>query len=192
MEEIKGVEAIHFKSRKAWRQWLTKNHATKNAVWLILHNKKSKSGSINLDEAVMEALCFGWIDSKAMKRDDDSRYQYFSLRKAKSNWSKVNRARVEQLTKEGLINPAGQAMIDLAKSTGTWDALVSVENEIMPEDLEKRFAGNKKALKNFLAFAPSARRVILQWVLQAKRPETRKSRVERTVTEAAKNLKAYP
>jgi len=192
MEQVNGIKAIHFKTRSAWRQWLSKNHDKEKAVWLILHNKNSEAAGMRLEDAVMEALCFGWIDSKAMKRDEVSRYQYFCPRKHGSNWSKVNRDRVERLIQDGLMTPAGEALIEIAKKRGTWDAMVEVENEVIPEDLQKRFDRNKKALKNFLAFAPSSRRVILQWILHAKRPDTRKVRIEKTVMLAAKNLKAYP
>ena len=145
-----------------------------------------------MNEAVEEALCFGWIDSKALKRDEESRYQYFSPRKPKSNWSRINRERVDRLVKGGLMAPAGQALIDIAKKNGTWEALVDVENTIIPADLQQSLHENNIALKNFEAFSASARRAILQWIHSAKRPETRKKRIEETVKLAAQNLKAYP
>jgi uncharacterized protein YdeI (YjbR/CyaY-like superfamily) len=145
-----------------------------------------------MEQAVEEALCFGWIDSKAVKRDENSRYQYFSQRKPKSIWSRINRARVERLTAEGLMTPAGQALIDFAKSNGNWEALVDVENLVIPKDLQRRFDKNKKALMNFRAFSASSRRIILYWILSAKRADTRKKRIEETVRSAAQNLKAYP
>lgn len=192
METIDGVQARHFKTRKLWRDWLEKNHARAKAVWIILHNKNSKSPGLVMNEAVEEALCFGWIDSKALKRDEESRYQYFSPRKPKSNWSRINRERVDRLVKGGLMAPAGQALIDIAKKNGTWEALVDVENTIIPADLQQSLHENNIALKNFEAFSASARRAILQWIHSAKRPETRKKRIEETVKLAAQNLKAYP
>lgn len=157
-----------------------------------MYHKKSEADCINQEEAVEEALCFGWIDSKSVKRDHESRYQYFSRRKPNSAWSKINRARVGKLTNAGLMQPAGQALIDHAKRTGTWEALADVENGIMPEDLTKKFARNKTALKNFRAFPPSAQRIILQWISMAKRPETRKLRIDKTVRLASQKLRAYP
>ena len=192
METIDGVHARHFKTRKSWRDWLEKNHARAKSVWVILHNKHSKTPGLVMSEAVEEALCFGWIDSKALKRDDESRYQYFSPRKPKSNWSRINRERVERLTQGGLMTPAGQELIDIAKKNGTWEALVDVENAVIPSDLQQSLEKKKVALKNFEAFSASARRAILQWIHSAKRPETRKKRIDETVKLAAQNLKAYP
>ena len=145
-----------------------------------------------MNEAVEEALCFGWIDSKALKRDEESRYQYFSPRKPKSNWSRINRERVDRLTKEGLMAPAGQALIDFEKKNGKWEALVDVENAVIPADLQRSLEKQKVALKNFEAFSASARRAILQWIHSAKRPETRKMRIAKTVQLAEQNLKAFP
>jgi uncharacterized protein YdeI (YjbR/CyaY-like superfamily) len=192
MEVFNGIHARHFKTRSSWRLWLEKNHAKSKALWLILYNANSSKASIRMEEAVEEALCFGWIDSKAVKRDDESRYQYFSPRKPKSNWSKVNRERVGKLEKAGLIAPAGQALIDLAKSSGTWDALKDVESLVFPDDLRKEFKKNKAAFENFNSFSPSSQRVILYWILSAKRPETRQKRIRETVEKAGKKMKPYP
>lgn len=169
---------------------MEKNHQSEKFVWLIIYNKKSTTSSCKYEEAVEEALCFGWIDSIAKKRDAESSYQYFSVRKPKSNWSKSNRDRVEKLTALGLITERGQKMIDLAKQTGTWEALVDVQNLVIPEDLQLLLNKNKKALNYFLAFSPSSRRGILEWILNAKKTETRLKRIEETVKLAADNIKA--
>ena len=190
MELVNGVKAVAAKSRAEWRRWLEKNVEKEKSVWLILYNKNSSKSSVKIDEAVEEALCFGWIDSKAIKRDDESRYQSFSQRKPKSNWSKINRDRVSKLIKQGLMTSHGQSVIDHAKKTGTWLAMESVEKNIIPDDLQKLFNKNKTALKNFQAFAPSSKRMILQWILSAKRAETRTKRLEKTVELASKNIKA--
>jgi len=181
---------VYAKTRKEWRKWLEKNHSIEKNVWLIIYHKESKTPSVYYEEAVEEALCFGWIDSKANKRDAESFFLFFAQRKPKSNWSKVNRERVAKLTKEGLIKPAGQAMIDLAKKSGTWTALLDVQNSVIPPDLKKLFDKNKTAFRNFEAFAPSSKRIILEWILNAKKPETRANRISQTVELAAKNIKA--
>jgi uncharacterized protein YdeI (YjbR/CyaY-like superfamily) len=182
--------AFYAKDRKAWRAWLAKNHATAQNVWLILYNKASETPSVRMDEAVEEALCFGWIDSTANKRDAESRYQRFVPRKSNSNWSTINRARVEKLTASGLMTAAGQAMVDLAKATGTWMALAEAQQLVLPVDLQQAFAKNKKAQTNFTAFSNSSKRIILEWIAKAKRPETRANRIAETVASAAKNIKA--
>jgi uncharacterized protein YdeI (YjbR/CyaY-like superfamily) len=191
IQEIhRGTKAVSAPTRKVWRTWLAKNHEKETSVWLIIFHKKSPTASIYYDEAVEEALCFGWVDSVSNSRNEESSYLYFAKRKPKSNWSKANKDRVEKLTKQGLIMPAGQAMIDLAKQTGTWTALEVVDKLTIPPDMQKLFDKNKTAEKNFLAFPASTRRGILEWILNAKRPETRLKRIEETVKLAAQNIRA--
>jgi uncharacterized protein YdeI (YjbR/CyaY-like superfamily) len=190
MEVYKGIKAIQAKDRKSWRKWLEKNHQTEKSVWLIIFHKDSETHSVYYEEAVEEAICYGWIDSIANKRDANSKYQFFSQRKPKSNWSRLNRQRAEKMINEKRMTSAGMPMIELAKKNGNWEALVDVQNSVIPEDLQKRFDKNTTALKNFLAFPPSSKRIILEWILNAKRPETRQQRIEQTVELAAKNIKA--
>lgn len=190
METYKNIKAVSAKSREEWRKWLEKNHQSEKSVWLIVFHKTSRTKSVYHEEAIEEAICFGWIDSIANKRDGDSKYQLFSQRKPKSNWSKLNRERAEKMIAKKLVTPAGQAMIDLAKKTGTWEALVDVQNSVIPDDLQKQFSKNRTAFKNFEAFPPSSKRIILEWILNAKKPETRLQRITQTVTLAAKNIKA--
>jgi uncharacterized protein YdeI (YjbR/CyaY-like superfamily) len=191
IQEIhRGTKAVSAPTRKIWRNWMAKYHEKETSVWLIIFHKKSRQASVYYDEAVEEALCFGWVDSVSNSRNEESSYLYFAKRKPKSNWSKANKDRVEKLTKLGLIMPAGQAMIDLAKQTGTWTALEVVDQLTIPPDMQKLFDKNKTAEKNFLAFPASTRRGILEWILNAKRPETRQKRVEETVTLAAQNIRA--
>ena len=191
IQEIhRGTKAVSAPTRKIWRNWMAKNHEKETSVWLIIFHKKSRQASVYYDEAVEEALCFGWVDSVSNSRNEESSYLYFAKRKPKSNWSKANKDRVEKLTKLGLIMPAGQAMIDLAKQKGTWTALEVVDQLTIPPDMQKLFDKNKTAEKNFLAFPASTRRGILEWILNAKRPETRQKRVEETVTLAAQNIRA--
>ncbi len=189
-ETHQGVDTFHAESRNQWRQWLTKNHKSAKAVWLIIYHKGSSTPSVYYDEAVEEALCFGWIDSIAHKRNTESKYQFFALRKPKSNWSKANRERAEKMIALGQMKPAGQAMIDLAKKNGTWTALVEVQNSVIPADLQKAFNKNKTAFKHFMAFPPSSKRIILEWILNAKKTETRSKRIDETVKLAATNIRA--
>jgi uncharacterized protein YdeI (YjbR/CyaY-like superfamily) len=188
MEKKNGIRTFNPANRKAWRKWLAENHASTEPVCLIVFHKNSKTPNITYDEAVEEALCFGWIDNKGMKRDDESMYLQFTPRKEKSNWSKPNRERAERMIKAGLMTRAGQVFIDLAKKSGKWDA--ALEADVMPPDLEKAFNKKKQALKNFQAFAPSSQRLIIQWIIEAKKPETRLLRVAKTVDLAAQNIKA--
>jgi len=190
MELKDGKQAVQAKTRREWRRWLGKNHSTEKSVLLILFHKKSQVQSVDINEAMEEALCFGWIDSKAMKRDSESFYLTFSPRNPKSNWSRINKERAEKLIQQGLMTGRGQKMIDLARQTGTWDALTDVENLVIPSDLQKLFDKNEIAFNNFNAFSPSSKRIILEWIRRPKKPETRQKRIEETVSLAAKNIKA--
>jgi uncharacterized protein YdeI (YjbR/CyaY-like superfamily) len=120
-ETFKDIETVYAENRQQWRDWLQNNSQTKDQVFAIIYHKKSETPSVTYVEAVEEALCFGWIDSIANKRDAESTYQRFSRRKAKSNWSASNIERVERLTAAGLMTEHGQKFVDLAKQEGKWD-----------------------------------------------------------------------
>lgn len=190
MELHNGINTVHAKTRKEWRRWLEKNHQSEKSVWLIIYKKESNTPSVYYPEAVDEALCFGWIDSKANKRDKTSYYQFFSRRNPKSKWSRVNKEKVTNLIEQGLMQRAGFEMIEIAKQLGTWTALDEVENITIPEDLQELFLKNKTAFGNWENFPRSSKRGILEWIVNAKKPETRQKRIEETVSLAGKNVKA--
>lgn len=183
-------DTFYPKDRAAWRNWLAKNHQKKASIWLILYKKDSGTHSISYDVAVEEALCFGWVDSKPNKRDANSYYLFFAQRKPSSNWSALNKTRVAKLQKAGLIMPAGQAMIDIAKKNGKWDALNEVDQLIIPKDLKAAFKTYPGAEKYFDAFPPSTKKGILEWIGNAKTPATRIKRLTETASLAAKNIRA--
>ncbi|MBR2649444.1 MAG: YdeI/OmpD-associated family protein [Sediminibacterium sp.] len=186
----KNITAFHAKSQAEWRKWLEKNHAKEKAVWLIIYKKETGIPSLYYPEAVDEALCFGWIDSKPNKRDEKSYYQFFSQRKPKSNWSTVNKKKVEKLLAENRMAPAGLAMIELAKKTGTWTALDKISALEIPKDLSKAFEKNKMAKQFFNAFPPSTKKSIYEWINNAKTAGTREKRILETVEKAAENIRA--
>lgn len=192
VETFKNTATFYAKDRNVWRNWLAKNHTSERAIWLILYHKNSVTPCINYNDAVEEALCFGWIDSVKYKRETESAYQMFTPRKAKSIWSKLNKERVDRLTNAGLMTDAGQKLIDVAKQNGTWDTLNDIDNETIPEDLQKLFSKNKIAKLNFEAFSSSAKKVILYWIQSAKRPVTRANRISATIAAAAENKKVVP
>lgn len=185
-----GRPSYYARNRSTWRRWLSRNAARKDFIWLIIYHQNGSRPSVYYNEAVEEALCFGWIDSKPNKRDSESYYLYFARRKPKSNWSKLNRERAAKMILSGKMTPAGQQAIDLAKERGTWMALDPVDNLIIPPDMKLLFKKNPVARKNFEAFSPSAKRGILEWILNAKRAETRKRRIDETIRLAALNVKA--
>jgi uncharacterized protein YdeI (YjbR/CyaY-like superfamily) len=188
MEKKNGVRTFNPSDRKAWRKWLATNHKSTEPVCLVLFNKNSETPNISYNDAVEEALCYGWIDNKGLKRDDESMYLQFVPRKENGNWSKLNRDRAEKMIQEGLMTKAGQVFIDIAKKSGKWDAALTAD--VIPGDLQRVLDKKKKALQYFMAFAPSSRRLIIQWINEAKRPETRADRIKKTVTLAAQNIKA--
>ncbi|MFI5711976.1 YdeI family protein [Kribbella sp. NPDC051620] len=170
-----------------WRDWLATNGRTERSVWLIV--RRDGTG-VDLAEAVEHALCFGWIDSKTLRRDASSTYQTFTPRNPRSTWSQVNRDRAERLLAAGLMEPPGQELLDLAHQTGTWDSLAEAQNGVIPTDLQLELDRNPRAATHFAAFPPSSKRRILEWIAQAKRPETRTNRITQTVTLAAANERA--
>jgi len=190
MEELKnGIKTFHAKTQEAWREWLAQNHDKEKAVWLILYKKDSSTPSVYYSEAVDEALCFGWIDSTVSKRDEESRYQYFTTRKPKSNWSKVNKEKVARLLETGLMMPSGLKMVELAQETGTWDALNDVENLVLPEDLKIEFEKNEIAMQNWEKFSRSSKKMFLGWLFDAKTTPTRQARIEKIINSVVENKK---
>ena len=195
MTDLKdGVQTFYARNRSAWRKWLQKNHHSSGRVWLIIYKKDSGTPSVYYAEAVEEALCFGWIDSKANKRDEESYYQSFAKRKPKSKWSKINKLRVKKLIEEKRMTEAGLDTIQIAKENGAWTALDEVDRIIIPKDLEIAFGRNKRAKKYFSGFSQSSKKIILEWILNAKKKETRQKRIDETVRLAGKNIRAnhYP
>jgi uncharacterized protein YdeI (YjbR/CyaY-like superfamily) len=182
--------SVHPKSRKEWRAWLEKNHTRQQGIWLITYKKATAKSRIDYGEAVEEALCFGWVDSKGNKLDDERSMLWMAPRKRGSKWSRLNKERVEKLTRAGLMAPAGLAKVETAKLDGTWSALDAVEELEIPTDLEAALDENPPAKGFFEAFPRSAKRGILEWILNAKRPETRAKRIAETVKMAAKNIRA--
>lgn len=172
-----------------WRKWLSENHKSKDGIWLIVYTKSSDSPNLTWSEAVDEALCFGWIDGIKRPLDQDRYQQYFTKRKPKSNWSRINKEKVENLIKSGLMTEAGFQCIEVAKENGSWTFLDSVENLEVPADLNialDKFTGAKDF---FTGLSKSIRKQMLYWVISAKRPETRKKRIDEIVLCASQEKK---
>jgi uncharacterized protein YdeI (YjbR/CyaY-like superfamily) len=180
----------HPKTRAEWRAWLVAHHARDEGVWLITYKKATGKPRVEYDEAVEEALCFGWVDSKPNKLDDERSMLWFAPRKGGTGWSKPNKERVERIIAAGLMTPAGLAKVNAAIQDGTWTMLDAVEALEIPADLSKALTSYKTATENFDAFPRSVKRGILEWILQAKKAETRAKRVEETARLAAENIRA--
>lgn len=189
MKEKEGVETVCPKSRQEWRKWLMRNHRLKQSVWLIAYKKKSNVPSIVWSDAVDEALCFGWIDSVRKPVDHEKFVQLFSKRKANSGWSKINKQKVQRLMAEGLMTEAGLEVIERAKQNGSWTILDKVEELEIPKDLSKEFNRRPGSRQYFLSLSKSSRKAILQWLVLAKRAETRQKRLTEIAYLASQQLK---
>lgn len=188
-QTITDDDAVDFTGVAQWREWLAANGRTERAVWVIVHRNQDGPG-VGYVAAVEHALCFGWVDSKTIRRDAETTYQCFTPRNPRSTWSKSNRERVERLIDAGLMAEAGLESVEHAKRTGTWDVLAEAQNLVVPADLQAEFDRDEVAHSHFQAFPPSSKRLILEWIALAKRPETRAKRIQQTVTEAAQNRRA--
>lgn len=185
-----GREIVEVSNRAAWRRWLAKRHQQRDAIWLVFHKMTSDGTSPSYEEAVEEALCFGWIDSTVNRLDEQRSLQLFAPRKPRSTWSMSNKERVARLEREGLLASAGIAAIEVAKANGSWTALDAVERLEEPPELAAALDADAAARENWDGFSPSSRKAILWWITSAKRPETRARRIEQTVRMAAKGLRA--
>ncbi len=178
-------------NRQEWRDWLVQNHKSAPGVWLIFYKKSSGKASLSYDDAVEEALCFGWIDSRVNSLDNERYMQIFTPRKPESTWSKSNKERIKTLMQQGLMVTAGLEKIEEAKKSGWWTKLDAIEALEIPPDLDEALLANETARQNFMAFNDSTKKGILWWIVSAKRPATRAKRIEETVRSAAENSKPF-
>ena len=189
MAGIDQAPLVPADDRATWRAWLEANHASETGAWLVTW-RKGHGPVLDYGEAVEEALCFGWVDSRGGGVDERRTKLYFAPRKARSAWSASNKERVARLIATGLMRPAGLAAIERAKANGSWTALDEVERGVVPADLAEALEEHPPAAERFGAFPWSARRAILVWIADAKRPETRAARVLETARRAARNERA--
>jgi uncharacterized protein YdeI (YjbR/CyaY-like superfamily) len=183
-------DALDFKNKEEWRNWLAQNHDKVDHVWLIYYKKGSGKKGISLEESVEEAICFGWIDGRLRKYDDDRFVLRFSTRKAGSVWSKINKDRAEKLIKLGRMTSAGLAKIKEAQQSGQWNnAYTNKVKEKMPSDLKKALNKDKKAWSNFQKFANTYQNMYIIWINGAKTDETRKNRIAKVVEQSLLNKK---
>lgn len=176
-------------SLAAWEDWLSTHHLSETAVWLVFHTKASGRFSLSWSETVDVALCYGWIDSKKVRIDSETSHQFFSKRKANSTWSKINKEKVTQLIASGRMQAAGLRSIEVAKQNGSWALLDEVEKLIIPQDLKTEFDKFPGSQLFFESLSRSVRKMMLQWLVLAKRPETRKQRIHEIAENARKRKK---
>jgi uncharacterized protein YdeI (YjbR/CyaY-like superfamily) len=183
--KLDDLEWFQAETRDEWRAWLAENHATSPGVWLVTWKKSSGRPVLDYDEKVEEALAWGWIDTKGMSVDDERTRLVMCPRRSGSGWSRPNKERVARLEEQGLMQPAGRAVIAAAKADGSWTLLDDVEDLIVPPDLAEAFDRHPGSRAQWDGFAKSPRKIMLTWLVTAKRPETRATRVEKVAAEAA-------
>ena len=176
---------LEVSGRAELRAWLDANAATSAGVRLAIGKKGNTATTLTYDDAVEEALNFGWIDSVAGRLDDARYTVHFTPRKPRGGWARTNKIRVERLIADGQMTPAGLAAIDAAKADGSWTLLDDVEDLIVPDDLAAALAGNPAAGRFWDGLGESPRKIALYRIASAKRPETRARRIAETVAEAA-------
>jgi uncharacterized protein YdeI (YjbR/CyaY-like superfamily) len=178
-------DRFHAETLPEWRAWLAVNHLASNGIWLVSWKAGTGRPRIGYEEAVEEALAFGWVDSKGAALDDERTMLWFTRRKANSPWSLTNKARIARLEASGRIADAGRGAVRAAKANGMWTILDDAQNLIVPDDLAAELEALPGARQNWDGFSASARRAVLEWIVLAKRPETRQKRITETARQAA-------
>ena len=189
MAKIEELEKIEVKSTAELRQWFEKNYAQPESIWLVTYKKNVPGKYVSIQQVLDEVLCFGWMDGRRMKLDDERTMQLLSPRKTQ-HWSKTYKDRVAELEKAGRMHQAGLRAIAISKENGMWDFLNDVDALIKPNDLSSARKEHPPALENYEAFPDSAKRDILRWIKVAKKPETRAKRILKTAQLAAENKRA--
>ncbi len=187
---MKPENTLYFKTRQDWRRWLQGHHGAEREAWLVHYRKAVGKPGVGLREAVEEAICFGWIDGKLKKIDDERFILRFTPRKPGSVWSKINRDAAERMVKSGKMTAAGLKKIAAAKESGAWQkAYTNRLRERMPRDLKAALMSDEKAWANFKNFANSYWNQYVGWVTDAKTTETRQRRIKKVVEWATINKK---
>lgn len=171
-------------SRAEWRAWLESNHGSCTGVLLVTLKKNGEGPGVRYEEAVEEALAFGWIDSRVNALDERSFCQLYTPRRQGSIWSKSNKERVARLTAEGKMAPAGLAAVEAAKRDGSWETLDRVEAMVLPDELARALEADTVAAAGFEALADSVKKQIIYWVGSAKRADTRERRAGKAAESA--------
>lgn len=188
---LENAEEVEVASVAELRDWLAAHHTRTEGVWLVTYKKAVADKYVSTGTIIDQCLCFGWVDSLSRGKDDRRTMLWISPRKAKSNWSRVNKDKVARLEEAGLMTDAGRAVIARARSDGTWTALDDVENLVIPDDLQAAFDAQKGAEANWHAFPRSVKRGALEQLLNAKRAETRARRIDTIVTDSAAGRRPF-
>ena len=187
---IDDYEQVLVTSRSEWRDWLAENADIAPGAWVVTYKRATGKPAPSYDDIVEECLCFGWIDSTVRPGNERTAMQLVTPRKPTSTWAATNKARLERLLASGQVTERGLRIVEAAKANGSWTALDAVERLEVPDDLAAALDARPPARANFDAFPPSARKQLLWFVVSAKRPETRATRIARVVADAAEGRRS--
>lgn len=179
VDELPHVEVT---SRAQWRAWLAEHHEDAPGVWLVVYKKHCGDRHLSWPDIVQEAICFGWIDSRTRRVDEDRTKLLLTPRKPGSTWSATNKRHVAELEGSGRIAPAGQRAIDAARVDGSWSFLDDIEALIEPDDLSRALDQRPGARPGWEAARKSERKRALYWIKTAKRAKTRADRIDKVVS----------
>lgn len=183
------IEIYYPRSAAHWRRWLHQNHDKKESVWVVFYRQSAQQPTLTWSEAVDEALCYGWIDSVKRPYDEERSIQFFSRRKPKSTWSRINKNKIEKLIAAGKMMEAGHRVIEIAKTNGSWTMLDAVEDLTIPPDLKAALKKQTGAAKYFDSLSRTAKKMALHRLVMAKKPETRQKRIQEILSAIAESLK---
>ncbi len=190
---IADLPILLFIDQAAFEAWLKDHQSDEKGIWIKIAKKGSATTSIDYASGVESALCYGWIDSQALSFDQQYYLQKFSPRKPKSKWSKLNCDKAEALIAAGRMQPSGHHQVELAKSDGRWESAYDIQSQIsIPEDLQRELDNNPKAKEFFYTLNSINRYAILHRLQDAKKPETRVTRINKFVAMLANHEKIYP
>jgi uncharacterized protein YdeI (YjbR/CyaY-like superfamily) len=189
MGAMDDAERLEPDTVEEWSAWLRDHHTQPSGVWLV-SPRRAADRPFSYEDSVLEALRYGWVDSTVKPVDEARAMMWFAPRRKGSMWTRINKARVARLEAAGLMEPAGTAAVAAAVETGMWTLMDAVEDLVVPDDLAEAFDRNPGAREHWESWSPSARKMILTWIVLAKRPETRATRVTTTAEKAARGVKA--
>lgn len=193
MATLGGLPICLFAYQCAWEQWIDTNHEHSTGIWVKVAKKDSTITTLAYSEALEVALCYGWIDGQKKPYDQDMWLQKFTPRRSKSVWSRVNVDKVTQLIASGKMTPSGMKEVNAAKEDGRWDAAYeSQRNFTVPDDFQYELEKNTQAKAFFETLNRQNRYAICYRIQTAKKPETRKARIDKFVEMLANNQKLYP
>ena len=185
-----GKPLLLMETQDEWRAWLEENHEKSSGVWVVSWKKATGRAFVPFTDAVDEALCFGWVDSKINKLDEERAMRLFTPRNPKSPWSRINKEKVARLLEKGQMAAPGMRLVEGAKADGSWNIYDEIEDLVVPPDLVSALGENDVAGDHFESFPDSSKKNILWWIKSARRPETRAVRIAKTVALAVENRMA--